>query len=566
MRKIKYILILCLMLVLSVDGTATTTAHPKITPEAVYHLISKSYKLHNDGSVDYRFRKELQLFTNSSFDTYGETFILFNPDFQTLTINEAYVIRKDGSIVQTPANAFNPSLPSVCANCERFNRFREMVVTHTALEYDATIVLDYTIHSEQPFMKGIMEVVNLYEQAPVEKYDITVTFPPDMYLNYFTNYSGYNMLRDGRREPDSAITTHWLFTDLPQCPADEYLPETYKPTLSFTTISNPLDFVGSIAMQNAFMAYSYNEYEDVFAAILNDTMSEMEQILAIRDYVADNIRLNSIPARYLNYIVATPHDTWTTHCGTALEKTLLLQSMLRAHHYNALAGFWHEDMMRDLDGVVRVVISDKMFYLSAVKKNTVSLEVTKAPCHFISMLGDMTFYDETPRQVDVAATVSIERDDEKVWAEVDDSLCNIVSPETNTLPEQKPTAANAFVKSLGKGFYQLQITDGGYGSPIRSAYLPRNRKTPVVVPQSDETYVYEIKLPDGGRWITRETSCEINHGFGSEHVSVYFAGKSLFLQRELHLKKRIISPMEYRDFRKMIAQWEAVPQLIFEWP
>ena len=148
--------------------------------DATYRLISKSYTLNKDGSMDYRYRKELQLFSKAAFDTYGETFIWYNPEYQTLTINEAYTIRKDGSKVQTPANAFNPSLPYACENCERFNGIREMVVTHTALEYDATIVLDYTIHTEQPFMKELMERVELYEDEPIDQYEVSVAVPENM--------------------------------------------------------------------------------------------------------------------------------------------------------------------------------------------------------------------------------------------------------------------------------------------------------------------------------------------------------------------------------------------------
>ena len=83
-----------------------------------------------------------------TFDHFGETFITYNPDFQELIINEAYTIRKDGSKVETPRNAFNPMLPEGCTKCERLNGIRTMVVTHTALEYDAVIVLDYTIRSK----------------------------------------------------------------------------------------------------------------------------------------------------------------------------------------------------------------------------------------------------------------------------------------------------------------------------------------------------------------------------------------------------------------------------------
>ena len=135
--------------------------------DAVYHLISESYTLNKDGSSEFRKRVELQIFTRMTFDEFGETFITYNPDFQDLIINEAYTIRKDGSKVETPANAFNPMLPEGCTKCERLNGIRTMVVTHTALEYDATIVLDYTIRSKTFFFQELMEKVDLSYALPI---------------------------------------------------------------------------------------------------------------------------------------------------------------------------------------------------------------------------------------------------------------------------------------------------------------------------------------------------------------------------------------------------------------
>ena len=129
-RYIITILAVCMM------ATAFGKAPEK---DAVYKLISKSYTLNTDGSTEFRKRTELQIFTRMTFDHFGETFITYNPDFQELIINEAYTIRKDGSKVETPANAFNPMLPDGCTKCERLNGIRTMVVTHTALEYDARL-------------------------------------------------------------------------------------------------------------------------------------------------------------------------------------------------------------------------------------------------------------------------------------------------------------------------------------------------------------------------------------------------------------------------------------------
>ena len=145
--------------------------------DAVYKLISESYTLNTDGSTEFRKRTELQIFTRMTFDHFGETFITYNPDFQELIINEAYTIRKDGSKVETPENAFNPMLPEGCTKCERLNGIRTMVVTHTALEYDAVIVLDYTIRSKNFFFQELLEKVELQEEVPVEKYVVSVTTP-----------------------------------------------------------------------------------------------------------------------------------------------------------------------------------------------------------------------------------------------------------------------------------------------------------------------------------------------------------------------------------------------------
>ena len=76
-------------------------------PDAEYKLLSKKYVLNNNGNVDYTYHKELKLNSQRAFfSIYGESFIVYNPEFQTLKINEAYTLRADGSRVDAPKNAF----------------------------------------------------------------------------------------------------------------------------------------------------------------------------------------------------------------------------------------------------------------------------------------------------------------------------------------------------------------------------------------------------------------------------------------------------------------------------
>ena len=128
MTKIYTLLLLCLFAL-----TLPVTAR-----EAEFKKIKESWTLQADGTQVYRQSKVLTLYTHTAMNrTYGESFITYDPRYQTLQIHESYTRQKDGNIVKTPANALVEVLPSAAANAPAFNALREMVVVHTGLELGA---------------------------------------------------------------------------------------------------------------------------------------------------------------------------------------------------------------------------------------------------------------------------------------------------------------------------------------------------------------------------------------------------------------------------------------------
>ena len=196
--------------------------------DANFNKIRRTYTINDDGTIEYNYRKELKLISlRSFFSVYGETFIVYNPDFQALRINESYTIRKDGSRVTTPVNAFVEQLPSNCTNCERYNGMKEMVVVHTALEYGATIVLDYTITSNT---NDLSETIIFAESAPVTDYEVIVKLAGGQKL--------YHELKNSEMKPIISKNTYkWQFKNLPQTSGEYYLPaaENLYPTLYLAT-------------------------------------------------------------------------------------------------------------------------------------------------------------------------------------------------------------------------------------------------------------------------------------------------------------------------------------------
>lgn len=524
--------------------------------DATYKLISKSYTLNADGSMDYRYRKELQLHTKSAFDKYGETLIWYNPDFQTLTINEAYSIRKDGSKVTTPENAFNPSLPASCTDCERFNVIREMVVTHTALEYEATIVLDYTIHSNNFFMKDLYERINLYEDAPIDRYEIEASVPGDLIIT--ENING----ESNERTSAQKYTSVW--TNLTQRPSDAYLQPNALPYIILRTPGTPNGVIEHITNQNAFTVSDATPFQETISQLTEGKTTTMQKVIALRNYIADNIHTNQVPLQYLNYVVASPATVWSTNCGTALEKNRLLQVMLSALNIPSDLGLAYTYTSTEPVSLLRINADGTTCYLSAANKGHISLDVDKPFGQFISLTNkNQRTFEVSSFKNDVQANIHIGLNNGKPEAEVIMNRNSIESPRNKYLIPQALKPCGTTLQSIGNGYHQLIVSDNRYGNPIQAAYLNRNRTLPVFTSPSNESYVTQITLPSGARWITQASRIERQYDKGSVVIDVAIDGQVLTLTRRLIIEEETISTKQYKKFRAMIAEWNVTPKFTF---
>ena len=525
--------------------------------DATYHLISKSYTLNTDGSMDYHFRKELQLFSKSAFDTYGETFIWYNPEYQTLTINEAYTVRKDGSKVQTPANAFNPSLPYACENCQRFNGIREMVVTHTALEYDATIVLDYTIHTEQPFMKELMERVNLYENEPVERYQVSVHVPANYHVFAVENARGGQ-----RTENEYSLGHEWVFNNLEPKTSEAYLPENYLPYIQFTTLGSPSEFLMRMSIQNALVSRE-RPFASAVSELVDASKPAMEQVLAIRDYVRTNIRENKVPMRYMNYLVASPATVWNTNCGNSFEKNLLLQAMLQEAGFRAVIGVCYNSLLTDPESAVRVMVKGNPCYVSAVDAGKVAFDARKPGDKFIAFTDEVADWNVQPIKIVKGADIAVSADGSGYKTDCTLKSSEVNSPRARTYLTSG-TAVSAKAEKLSNGYGQVRISDGPYGCSLRAASISPNRTHPVAVLPTDESYSYTVTLPSGAHWVTKDFTFEKSYEFGYVIIEHKQLGGKMMITRHLKINRPVISgKKQIKQLREMLAEWNVDRNFIF---
>ena len=299
------------------------------SPDAEYQLIRRHYTLNADGTSEFNFRKEITIIRNKALTAYadkGESFIVWNPDFQTLKINECYTIQADGKRVDMPKAGFIEQLPSNCVDCGRYNNIREMAIVHTGMEYGCTIVLDYTIKSKSAILD---ERLIIPQDCPVKKYEVIVDAPKNAqpktnFTNALTGAPAFNCETQHNEESFRVV-----YTNVGQTYVDSYLPAAEE-LYPIVTISNK---------EQAQPIASFESVKDA-EILLTTELQDNDKLTWAKNictYVNENIKTNDIPLSTTNYKIAPAQETWASNCGTKMDKAVLLASLLHQVGFDKVA-------------------------------------------------------------------------------------------------------------------------------------------------------------------------------------------------------------------------------------
>lgn len=468
-------------------------------PDAVFKLLRYEWTINADGTSDYHYRHEVQILRNRALTEYadkGETFVVYNPDLETLTVNEVYTLRADGSRVNMPQNAFIYQLPSECADCGRFNHLRELAMVHTGMEIGCVIVVDYTIHRQYNLF---YETLPLLRECPVEKMEVAVQCPQDMewhnQINWGSSTATIGTDAKTTTVDNNAIRTIFTFTNCPQAPHEPYM---------------PADIIPNIHLYNGAPDYTPAFNQEPFAAT-KDAMGQVmttgkakEDIVAARNFVLENIHLNDIHPSHLGYRHSTPAEVWSTGCGTATDKAVLLASILNDQGYSA-------HIIGDNMDAVGVMI-DTLEYRLDVRHHT--------PPELIG-----------------------EAKDEVAKADIKDTR-------------------DAVLDTLEDGFFRLTLTPITQAQQPVAAALPLVRTTPLATSACDIKSNITHLLPKDVKLVGGKISHKLKNDVGSLEITVKQSGKKLKVVRNLTVNKSIITTDEYADYRNLIALWQSVNSLL----
>lgn len=554
MKQLTYkFFVLCLALCLAFPAFAAS--------EAEFKKLSKSWTLHADGSQEFRYAMELTIFTHTAMrSAYGESFVVYNPEYQTLTINESYTKQTDGTIVKTPANAFVEVLPRAAANAPAYNGLKEMVIVHTGLELGATIYLDYTLKTKPGYLPALDILEPICQSSPVRDYSISISVPKDKPLFACL----LNPEVKGKENADAA-DLHTISWNLKNVPAmnRETKQALYAGDIQYlaaSTYSSEAE-----ALKGLYKQFETQESMPLLSlaeTVVEGKTTDTDKLLAVLDFVQNDFAHSFLKLEETGYRVRPVEEVIRSAYGTDAELTNLLQGLLNALKIKAEVGvrMVTNDYTPNCLGLKLATLfvrakADGKEYLMNVHDNSMDQAGWLADrCRIVRLADGQPMSDLPKPENALSAKAKISIDKDQVITEIEKQIPNGLAaynhPQAATSSEKNP------VKRVGT-YMMISLPDSPKGIS-HSTYIQMNSKRETPLPllyAPSESYSYEVTLPAGTKLATPTGTTTLTNEAGSMEVTIQQEGNIVNVTRTLKVTSTILKGKTYEAFHALLAAW-----------
>lgn len=509
----------------------------KAESEAEFRKLSKTYTLRADGSQELRVQKELTLFTHAAMNgLYGETFIVYDPEFQELTIHESYTRQKDGTVIKTPSNALVEVLPSFAANAPAYNHLKEMVVVHTGLELGATIYLDYSIVSKAGYLPELDVCCPVKELSPVKEFIFRLNVPAGKSVRYeLLNASAKPVIAQG----NGMKSFIWTLKDV--------APRPY----AYPSGRGNLGLVQAVAsgMMPVFVASTWPGYTEAvkylqkqFAvgntSVVEGKVAELTQGLegnpqamrnAIANYMAGLYQLGhcNVSLQDAGYRLRPASEVITSAYGTQAELVNLDVTLQRAAGLEAEVAVCalrpSVDGNRGLATVMSLVCQSKKM------PEKVALTGTEEAC----LQPFMTITDLQGKKLMLESYLGAKE-----------------ARTTDTLEVKSDK-----LQELADGWGIVPLSDP---TPVRSLYAYAANTSiseKILLPRTVDCALETIvRLPEGMKW-SGHADKEISNACGKVVFSYKAVKGGVKVTRSIRIDRQLQTPANYKELYALLSEW-----------
>ena len=518
-----------LALLLSMAFTA------QAAPEARFGKLSKTYTLHADGSQELRVQKELTLYIHAAMNSlYGETFIIYNPQYQQLEIHDSYTRQKDGTIIRTPDNAFVEVLPSAAANAPAYNGLKEMVVVHTGLELGATICLDYSIKSQAGYLPELDICCPIKELSPIDEFTFRIEVPEGKTLHYeLLNASA----RPAEANKDGMKSITWKLKNVEPRP------------YSYPSLRSSLGLVQQAAsgMMPVLVASTWTNYADALKAftrqfVSGDRMVVENKLTELKQAAQkDSTDLRTAIAAYMDGLYRS------SQCKVSLGEA---GYRLRPASEIIRSAYGTQAELVNLDVTLQKAAGLKAEVAVCALRPSV-----EDNCGLGSIVSVVAKSDATPKGVALQGTEEARLQSYMTVTDLQAQPLELPFRSIQGTQQDVLEVKADNSQSLPDGWQVISLKPISAALPLYAYAGNTTIRENILLPQTvTMTSKTQVKLPAGASWSPKADK-ELTNKCGKVSFTYCSDADGVTVTRSISITQQLLTPQTYRDFYALMAEW-----------
>ncbi len=275
-----------------------------------YLLNEKQVIAYGEGGVEEYSTIVIKINTEEGIDKWKESYVPYNSYSQTLLIEKAEVVKKNGGKHQAEKNGSDIVFTSLEAGDAIVIKYRLQNYSYGRLSADFWD--RFLMCSFQP--TGILRYSLLIDQSLPVKYEVT-----------------NSVIKPVVKEIDEFKMYTWQMNDLQAIESEPYMPSLtdVSPTLHISTVNSWDKIVDWYSDLSHYRIEDEYELKDVYDSIFVNTknLSDLKKAEKIYNYIQKNIRYSHISFRQGAYVPQKPSVTLNSRLGDCKDLSSLFVSL-----------------------------------------------------------------------------------------------------------------------------------------------------------------------------------------------------------------------------------------------
>ncbi|MEE9367853.1 MAG: DUF3857 domain-containing protein [Pontiella sp.] len=274
-------------------------------------------------------RTRVEILTYAGKKSNSEIKLSYNPDWQTIELTKTMVTHPDGSVKEISAEEINIMDSSWVASAPRYPTEKILVANMPGVEIGSILEYEYrSTVSGKPFFSTI-RTFNGHE--PIDRKTLTITAPESLKLNILNTG-----IDETRTATNGMISYVWKAENQPAVKKEESLPAwwTFNPTV-FISSSDWQSYSKNVRGHLLAATAEQPATEELATQLTAELSSASEKVVAVRDWVAKNLRPAGPGFTSLPLSAITPADQiLEERYGNNSDRMVVLYSLLKVAKFN----------------------------------------------------------------------------------------------------------------------------------------------------------------------------------------------------------------------------------------